>query len=107
MSSACSLSPTDDELRSFWSYLSWMCVDQFDARHAMVSWSLFLLLSVYIPIASHFIFSCAPTHRVYDVVIQLSLTSTSDLSYLCLFVFVRRYNLCHSLFLNKMNYFLT
>ncbi|RWW34850.1 hypothetical protein GW17_00000368 [Ensete ventricosum] len=35
-----SLSCVGDKLRSFRSYLRWMCVDQFDVRHVMVSWSL-------------------------------------------------------------------
>ncbi|RWW22980.1 hypothetical protein GW17_00012796 [Ensete ventricosum] len=37
-----------------------MCVDQSDARYAMVSWPLFLLLGVFVPTASRFILSCAP-----------------------------------------------
>ena len=32
-----SLSDDDDELKSFRSYLRWMCVDQSDAMHAVVS----------------------------------------------------------------------
>ncbi|RWW00276.1 hypothetical protein GW17_00036761 [Ensete ventricosum] len=44
-----------------------MCVDQFDARHTIVSWSLFLL-GVFVPIASHFVLSYASTHPAYDVV---------------------------------------
>ncbi|RWV77058.1 hypothetical protein BHE74_00033481 [Ensete ventricosum] len=93
MSCACSLSRVDDELRIFWSCLRWMCVDLFDSRHAMVCWSLFLLLGIFIPTAFHFILFCPFTHRAYDVVVQLSLTSASGLSYLCLFAFVRYYSL--------------
>ncbi|RWW68185.1 hypothetical protein BHE74_00024296, partial [Ensete ventricosum] len=37
-----------------------ICVDQSDARYAMVSWSLFLLLGAFVPTASRFILSCAP-----------------------------------------------
>ncbi|RWV88720.1 hypothetical protein GW17_00049171 [Ensete ventricosum] len=33
----CSLSHTSDKLRSFKSYLRWMCVDQTDSRHIIVS----------------------------------------------------------------------
>ncbi|XP_065001829.1 uncharacterized protein LOC135634978 [Musa acuminata AAA Group] len=67
------------------------------SRHAVVSWSLFLLLGVFILIASHFVLSCALTRCAYDVVVQLSLTSSSGLSYLCLFAFVH-----HFLFLDKL-----
>ncbi|RWV82322.1 hypothetical protein GW17_00056188 [Ensete ventricosum] len=34
---ACSLSYIDNKLRSFRSYLRWMCINQFDARHTMIS----------------------------------------------------------------------
>ncbi|RWW27867.1 hypothetical protein GW17_00007688 [Ensete ventricosum] len=57
-----SLSHTGDKLNSFWSCFKWMCVDQFDARHAMVSWSLFLL-GIFVSTASLLILSYAPTHR--------------------------------------------
>ncbi|RRT81728.1 hypothetical protein B296_00016760 [Ensete ventricosum] len=58
-----SLFYTNDEVRSYQSYLRWMYVDQFDARHVVVSWSLFLLLGIFIPIASQFILSSAPIHH--------------------------------------------
>ncbi|RWW19854.1 hypothetical protein GW17_00016060 [Ensete ventricosum] len=32
---ACNLSCADDELWSFRSYLRWMCIDQFDAKHPL------------------------------------------------------------------------
>ncbi|RRT85380.1 hypothetical protein B296_00010166 [Ensete ventricosum] len=85
---------------SFQSCLSWMCIDQSDARHVVVSWSIFLLLGVFIPTTSHFILSCAPTHRAYDTVVQLSLTSISGLSYPYLSALVRRYGIRY--FLDKL-----
>ncbi|RWW15718.1 hypothetical protein GW17_00020427 [Ensete ventricosum] len=72
---------------------------QIDARHTVVSKSLFLLLGIFVPIASHFVLSCAPTYRAYDVVVQLSFISVSDLSNL-----VRRYSLRLFLFLDKMDF---
>ncbi|RZR74967.1 hypothetical protein BHM03_00046863 [Ensete ventricosum] len=33
----CNLSRNDDKLRSFQSYFRWMCIIQFDSKHAMVS----------------------------------------------------------------------
>ncbi|RWW67028.1 hypothetical protein BHE74_00025554 [Ensete ventricosum] len=59
----------------------------------MVFLSLFLLLSVFVSTASYFVLFCALTFRAYDVIVQLSLTSASDLSFLYLFPFVRRYGL--------------
>ncbi|RRT52263.1 hypothetical protein B296_00021293 [Ensete ventricosum] len=31
------LSHVDNELKSFWSCLKWMCINKSDARHAMIS----------------------------------------------------------------------
>ncbi|RZR75355.1 hypothetical protein BHM03_00055408 [Ensete ventricosum] len=64
-----SLSCVDDKLRSFRSCLRWIRVDQSDARHAIVSCSLFLLPGIFIPTASHFVLSCALAHRAYDVMV--------------------------------------
>ncbi|THU48568.1 hypothetical protein C4D60_Mb06t00360 [Musa balbisiana] len=99
---ACNLPRADNELKSFRSYLRWMCIDQSDVRHVVISWSLFLLLSIFIPTTSHFILLCAPTHRAYYVVVQLSLTSASSFSYLCLFAFICRYSLRRFIFLDKL-----
>ncbi|RWV77324.1 hypothetical protein GW17_00061865, partial [Ensete ventricosum] len=52
-----------------------MCVDQY-AKHTTVSY-LNLLLGIFVPTTSHFIFSYAFTRDAYDMVVQLSLTSTS------------------------------
>ncbi|RZR96833.1 hypothetical protein BHM03_00025915, partial [Ensete ventricosum] len=53
-----SLSCTGSKLHDFRSYLMWMCIDQSDIRHGMVSWSLFLL-SIFVPIVSHSVLSYA------------------------------------------------
>ncbi|RWV85848.1 hypothetical protein GW17_00052322 [Ensete ventricosum] len=100
-----SLSRVGEELRSFRSCLRWMCVIQFDVKHTIVYWSLFLLLGIFISIASHFVLSYVPTCRVHDVVVQLSFISAFDLSYFCLFAFVHRYSLHRFLFLDKMKLF--
>ncbi|RRT45712.1 hypothetical protein B296_00050134 [Ensete ventricosum] len=63
VSYAYNLSLAGDKLKSIRSYLRWVCVDQFDAKYAMVSWYLFLL-GVFVPTASHFVLSYAPTHRL-------------------------------------------
>ncbi|RRT42555.1 hypothetical protein B296_00057033 [Ensete ventricosum] len=89
---ACSLSNVGDKLRSFRSYLKWMYVDQFDARHTMVSRSLFLL-DIFVLTIFHFTLSYAPTHRAYDMMVQLFLTFVFSTSYLCFSTFVRRYNI--------------
>ncbi|RWV97313.1 hypothetical protein GW17_00039901, partial [Ensete ventricosum] len=62
------LSRASDKPRNFRLYLRWMCVDQSNAKHVMVSWSLFLLC-ILILIISHFVLSYALTHYAYDMVI--------------------------------------
>ncbi|RWW18163.1 hypothetical protein GW17_00017859 [Ensete ventricosum] len=63
----CSLFCIGDKLRNFRSCLKWMCVDQSNAKHVIISWSLFLL-GIFIPTVLHFL-SYALTHHVYDVVV--------------------------------------
>lgn len=58
----------------------------------MVSWFVFLLLSIFIPVVAHFVFSCVITHYAYDVVVQLSLTFASNLLYFFLFMGEVAYN---------------
>ncbi|RWW03851.1 hypothetical protein GW17_00032958, partial [Ensete ventricosum] len=52
---------------------------KFDARHTIVSWSLFLL-DVFVPIAFHFVLSYAPTNCAYDMMF-LGLTNEMKLSW--------------------------
>ncbi|XP_008805602.1 uncharacterized protein LOC103718515 [Phoenix dactylifera] len=97
-----SLSHAGDELKSFRSCLRWLCVDQSDTPRAVVSWSLFFLLGLFVPAASHFLLIYSPARRPYDLAVQLSLTAVSALSYLCLSAFHRRYGLRRFLFLDKL-----
>lgn len=97
------LSHAHDELKSFRSCLRWMCVDHSDTWRMIFSWSLFLLLSIVVPIASHFLMSYSDASRqAYDLVVQLSLTFAASISYVCLSNFVRRYGLRRFLFLDKL-----
>ncbi|KAG1327074.1 hypothetical protein COCNU_01G010080 [Cocos nucifera] len=96
------LSHAGDELKSFRSCLRWLCVDQSDTPRAVVSWSLFFLLGLFVPAASHFLLIYSPARRPYDLAVQLSLTAVSALSYLCLSAFHRRYGLRRFLFLDKL-----
>ncbi|XP_078443295.1 uncharacterized protein LOC144712834 isoform X2 [Wolffia australiana] len=98
----------DDELHSFRSWLRWMCVDQSDPWRAALSWSMFFVLAIAVPFVSHFVIVVDSDregrrrHASYDAVIQISLTSVSALSFLCLSSFVRRYGLRRFLFLDKL-----
>lgn len=59
----------DDELKSFRFCLKWMCVNQFDARHVMISLSIFLLLGVFVHTTFHSVLSCALACCAYDVMV--------------------------------------
>ncbi|KAI6687571.1 hypothetical protein NL676_024399 [Syzygium grande] len=95
-----------DELQSFRSYLRWMCVDQSDAWSACLSWSVFFVFAVAVPIASHFLLACASCDgkhaRPFDGVVQLSLSGVAALSFVCLSRFVRKYGLRRFLFFDKL-----
>ncbi|EXB63269.1 hypothetical protein L484_012459 [Morus notabilis] len=100
------VSHAQDELQSFRSYLRWMCVDQSSAWTACLSWSMFVLFTVVVPAASHFLIACASCDskhaRPYDPVVQLSLSAVATLSFVCLSNFVRRYGLRRFLFFDKL-----
>ncbi|BAT88600.1 uncharacterized protein LOC124824160 [Vigna umbellata] len=101
-----SVSHVNDEFHTFRSYLRWMCVDQSNAFTAALSWSVFLLLAVVVPAASHFLLACPDCDgrhsRPYDGVVQVSLTTVATLSFLCLAGFVRKYGLRRFLFFDKL-----
>ncbi|RDY10593.1 hypothetical protein CR513_04857, partial [Mucuna pruriens] len=101
-----SASHVNDEFHTFRSYLRWMCVDQSNFLTAALSWSVFLLLAVAVPAASHFLLACpscdARHSRPYDAVVQLSLTSVAALSFLCLAGFVRKYGLRRFFFFDRL-----
>ncbi|RWW71052.1 hypothetical protein BHE74_00021246 [Ensete ventricosum] len=74
-----------------------MCVNRSNTQQAEVSWSLFLFPGIFVPAASHIVLSYTLARRIYNVVVQLYLTFTYDISYLYLSTFVHRF-----LFLNKL-----
>ncbi|XP_020589005.1 uncharacterized protein LOC110030576 [Phalaenopsis equestris] len=95
-------SHSGDELKSFRSCLRWLCIDHSDRLHAASSWSVFVIFSVAVPLASHFLMSYSPSRRAYDSVVQLALSGSAALSYLCLSAFVRFHGLRRFLFLDKL-----
>ncbi|GMH15768.1 hypothetical protein Nepgr_017609 [Nepenthes gracilis] len=96
----------DDELRSFRSCMNWACMDQSNPWKATLSWSVFFLLAVGVPIVSHFVLSCSSCDedhkQPYDAIVELSLSSIVSLSYLSLTNFARKYGLRKFLFLDKL-----
>lgn len=99
-------SSAHDELHSFRSWLQWMCVDQSTSWTFCLSWFVFIVFAIVIPILSHFYLACSGCdnrhERPYDKLVQLSLTSIATLSFICLSQFVRYYGLRRFLFFDKL-----
>ncbi|KAL4554141.1 hypothetical protein LXL04_037296 [Taraxacum kok-saghyz] len=95
-----------DELHSFRSWLRWMCVDQSNAWTFSLSWLVFIVFTIVIPILSHFYLACSDCDnrhaRPYDSLVQLSLSSIATLSFVSLSQFVRVYGLRRFLFFDKL-----
>ncbi|XP_071695899.1 uncharacterized protein [Rutidosis leptorrhynchoides] len=95
-----------DELHSFRSWLRWMCVDQSTTYTFCLSWLVFIVFAIVIPILSHFYLACSGCdnrhERPYYTLVQLSLTSIATLSFIYLSQFVRFYGLRRFLFFDKL-----
>lgn len=95
------------ELKSYGSGLKWVFLDYSSLWRAGLSWSIFFLLNIGVPLVSHFVFSCSdcdPSHRrPFDAIIQLSLSLFATISFLSLSSFARKYGLRRFLFLNKLS----
>lgn len=101
-----SASHAQDELKSFRTWLKWMCVDQSDWWTAFLSWSVFVVLAIVVPCLSHFFLACSDCDsrhsRPYDTIVQLSLSTLAALSFICLSQFVRKYGLRRFLFFDRL-----
>lgn len=95
------------ELTSYMSSsLKWVFLDYSNIWRTGLSWSIFFLLNIAVPIVSHFIFSCPDCdvihQRPYNVIVQSSLSLFAALSFICLTSFGRKYGLRRFLFLDKL-----
>ncbi|CAH2071525.1 unnamed protein product [Thlaspi arvense] len=90
---------------SFPRLLLWF--DQSNRVKTLISWSVFFLLAVIVPLASHFVLTCADCdfklRRPYDALIQLSLSIFAGISFLSLSDWFRKYGIRKFLFFNKLN----
>lgn len=96
------------ELKSYSSGLKWVFLDYSSLWQAGLSWSIFFLLNIGVPLVSHFLFSCsncdAKHQRPYDTIVQLSLSVFTALSFISLSTFGRKYGVRKFLFLDKVAY---
>ncbi|KAL3820773.1 hypothetical protein ACJIZ3_006678 [Penstemon smallii] len=102
-----SIHETNSELKSYSSGLKWVFLDYSSLWRAGLSWSIFFLLNIGVPIVSHFVFSCSncdPSHkRPYDSLVQLPLSLFGAISFISLSSFARIYGLRKFLFLDKLS----
>ncbi|GAV61227.1 DUF3537 domain-containing protein [Cephalotus follicularis] len=96
------------ELKSFRLCLNWVCLDQSTLWRAGLSWSLFLVLAIGVPLISHFVLLCSNCdekhRRPYDAVVQISLSVFAIISFLSLSSWARKYGLKRFLFLDKISH---
>ncbi|XP_059663063.1 uncharacterized protein LOC132308829 [Cornus florida] len=94
------------ELKNFRTFFTWVCLDQSNLWRTGLSWSIFFLLNIGVPLLSHFIFSCSTCdskHRKpYDAFVQLSLSVFATLSFICLSSFARKYGFRRFMFLDRL-----
>ena len=94
------------ELKSFSSCLKWVFVDQSSIWRTGLSWSLFFVLAIGVPLVSNFLLSCpscdANHNRPYHVVSQLSLSLFAGLSFVSLSFWTRKFGPRRFLFLDKL-----
>lgn len=94
------------ELKSFGSCLKWVFVDQSNIWRTGLSWSIFFVLAIGVPLVSHFLLSCSSCDenhsRPYHVVSQFSVFLFAVLSFISLSFWTRKFGLRRFLFLDKL-----
>lgn len=94
------------EVKRLKSALAWLFLDQSNLWRAGLSWSLFFILTIVVPLVSYLVFSCSAcdsTHqRPFDAIVQLSLSVFATISFISLSSFARRYGVRKFLFLDRL-----
>ncbi|XP_059307174.1 uncharacterized protein LOC132058825 [Lycium ferocissimum] len=101
-----SINENSAEIKKIKSALAWVFLDQSNIWRAGLSWSFFFLLTIAIPLVSHFVFACfscdSMHQRPFDALVQVSLSLFATLSFLSLSTFARKYGIRKFLFLDKL-----
>lgn len=86
---------------------SWIFIDQSNPWKAALSWLIFFIFTVGLPMLSHIVYQCSTCddshQRPFDMIVQLSLSICSTLSFINLSSFARKYGLRRFLFLDKLS----
>nr|XP_043611561.1 uncharacterized protein LOC122583201 [Erigeron canadensis] len=93
-----------DTLESTW--FSWIFIDQSNPYKVVLSWIIFFIFTIGVPMLSHIVFQCNTCdnshQRPFDIIVQLSLSACSTLSFISLSGFAKKYGIRRFLFLNKL-----
>ncbi|KAI3676707.1 hypothetical protein L1987_86320 [Smallanthus sonchifolius] len=85
---------------------SWIFIGQSNPWKAALSWLIFFIFSIGLPILSHIVYQCNECdnshQRPFDLIVQLSLSACSAISFVNLSSFARKYGLRRFLFLDKL-----
>ncbi|KAL8214734.1 hypothetical protein R6Q57_004183 [Mikania cordata] len=86
---------------------SWIFIDQSNPWKSSFSWLMFFVFTIGVPILSHIVYQCKTCdhshRRPFDLIVQLSLSICSTLSFISLSSFARKYGLRRFLFLDKLS----
>nr|XP_043610861.1 uncharacterized protein LOC122582522 [Erigeron canadensis] len=86
---------------------SWIFIDQSNPYKAILSWVIFFIFTIGVPMLSHIVYQCNTCdhshQRPFDMIVQLSLSICSTLSFINLSAFAKKYGLRKFLFLDKMS----
>ncbi|KAL8241982.1 hypothetical protein R6Q59_012284 [Mikania micrantha] len=90
-------------VREVWS---WIFISQSNPWKYALSWLIFFIFTIAVPILSHIVYQCSACddnhRRPFDLIVQLSLSLCSTLSFINLSSFARKYGLRRFLFLDKL-----
>ncbi|CAK9881478.1 unnamed protein product [Sphagnum jensenii] len=100
------LSNPKDELRHFRSGLAWLGLDQSTPTKVVLSWIVFSLFAVVVPVANYTFVSCSECgeehSHPFEQLVQVSESALAAVSFFCLSHIIRHYGLRRTLLLDKI-----
>ncbi len=100
------LSNPKDELRHFRSGLAWLGLDQSTPTKVVLSWIVFCLFAVVVPVANYTFVSCSECgeehSHPFEQLVQVSESALAAVSFFCLSHIIRHYGLRRTLLLDKI-----
>lgn len=101
------VSESSDELQQFHSSLTWLGLNQSTTFHVVYSWILFVLFTVAVPLLESFTVSCrhcsVEHQHPFQKWVRYSESGLAAVSFICLFLMLRRHGLRNTLLLDKID----